>query len=87
MSASQVFVSIFEVLAICLAVAGLLYEERIARFERRVIKKFLRWVVRKYDARQERKNASNVSAQSEARKVQQPRVCARTYSDSADYVA
>ena len=89
MSASQVILSIIEILAVCLAVIGLFNENRIAQFERKLAKRFLRWILKKYDARQEAKKASRKAEISEAQRKNSVRVYTRanTYIDSADYVA
>lgn len=61
MTFSQTVLSIIEVLAVVLTIIALINENRIARFERRIAKKALRFVVRRYRAHKRAKSRRIIS--------------------------
>ena len=58
MTTTQIILTIIEFLAVCLVIVGMYNETKIAKWERRVIKKVLKSIIRAYDKRQEKKLVS-----------------------------
>ncbi len=58
MTTAQIILTIIEILAVCLVIVGMFNETRIANWERRMIKRGLKAIIRAYDKRQEKKAAA-----------------------------
>ena len=76
MTASQVILTIIEILAVCLVIVGMFNETKIAKWERRMFKRICLRIIRAYDRRQEKKAAAQ-------RKKSSPKLVYTSYSSSA----
>ena len=63
MTFAQTVLSIIEILVVILTIIALINENRIAEFERRIAKKALRFVIRRYRARKRAKARKVISQQ------------------------